>query len=620
MFSDPFFLHRLLRQSLSTLFGGCCAEFSAGRFSGPWVALLFFLGGFAPHPGLIAGEQIVELKSGGEVTGGLLGDSPATLRFHVTGKEETIPLDQIRSIQTREDEPPLREIGALRKVQFRTGETVWAELDSWVNDRVGLRMAGQKGTLELPAESIAALFQPRGMTTLLFEDFEKDANSGFDDQDHARSDAQSRSGKQSLLLKGDKQPVSHRLAEPFASGKVALSFREGKAAKAEQGWSLEFRFDTQLGERILRVRLNSGKPEYEFAAPLGPRFDLQPLRKTAGWHDFELHFDPLHTMLSIDGHMLAIGPGMKGVLKSWRIVPLKGVDQAELWIDDLQIARVMEQEPIRITPGKQDYLLTTHGDEIYGRVTTVNQTRATLTGAYGEATVPWGELRGIVRRESVAGFERIEGQLCRIQLRSPKRAPENILSTLIVAVQSATQEEITFTHPLLGRRSWPWRLVETVQPLYRGQRQWLRPGVTHLGDEIRGQFRRPEPQGHQWVTTVVFDEVPTGLISLVLDIAQMEPAGPKTPERRDFLQEIREGYLGTRVEINGESAALLNERINFSAAVSHPTRVRVSLPRELFKAGENTISIVQTPSVKDATDYDDCEISRLCLEIVEPGP
>ncbi len=259
------------------------------------------------------------------------------------------------------------------------------------------------------------------------------------------------------------------------------------------------------------------------------------------------------------------------------------------------------------------------GDEIFGSIVQVDATQVRMQGKFGVVDVPWSELRGLLRREAEPTFPPVSGAAARIQIRAASAIPQAPSEFLTVALESATADGVTWTHPLLGRQTWPWKRIQKIEPMFVGQYQLLFPGIRHLGDELRPQFRRSHPSGDPLSVDFSLDELPTATVYVSLSVAQLEPSGPQTPLGRPFLDELRAGHLGTYLSINGHSLGSLNERINFRTDVDKPDRLRIPIPIEALQVGKNRIEIRQRPSMRDATDFDDCEVSHIALEIELPA-
>lgn len=616
MIRNPFVFHRQYRLRLSTQFQGSCADLSAPSRWSEIVALILLLATAFAGEDATAAEQSARLKNGRVIRGELRGNTPDTLFFSSTTDAPPIPLSNIQSISNQRPISTVTARGALRRITLVSGESFSGEIVKWSTTSVEVRLAGLDQVCNIPTNTVAAIFQPQGTVNLLYEDFEEEPLQWPPTENLQRDQQHSRSGKFSLLISGAAPPLLYELPSPFSAGHVELSFHDYSSRDADSIWIVEFRFETQLGERVLRAEIGSSRETYALKAPLGPRFSRQQLRRTAGWHDLRVQFDSLDTMVLIDGAVLAAGPAMKGVLKSMRIYPQKkAAADAQLRIDDVRITRFVASQQTGLPARRQDVLIMATGDEIFGSIVHVDATQVRMQGKFGAVAVPWSELRGLLRREAEPTFPPVSGATARIQIRAASAIPHAPSEFLTVALESATADGVTWTHPLLGRQTWTWGRIQKIEPMFVGKYQLLFPGIRHLGDELRPKFHRPQPDGHLLEVTFDLHELPKLPVAVSLSVAQLEPAGPQTPPGRPFLDELRAGHLGTYLSINGRPLGSLNEQINFRTDVDKPDRLRIPVPIETLQVGKNVIEIRQRPSTRDVTDFDDCEVSHIALEI-----
>jgi hypothetical protein len=102
-------------------------------------------------------------------------------------------------------------------------------------------------------------------------------------------------------------------------------------------------------------------------------------------------------------------------------------------------------------------------------------------------------------------------------------------------------------------------------------------------------------------------------------VAELEPAGSETPPGSRYLSELRSGFLGTEVFLNGQALGRLNDHISQRSPVQAPRFLRLPIPAKLLKAGKNTWRIEQTSMRTNAAEFDDCEIGPIVLAIEETG-
>ncbi len=617
MIQDSLIFHRLHGLRLSTQFRHRCADFPAFPRRSQITAVLLAAMVLCAGDFCRANKQSARLKDGRRVLGELRGESPGKLQF-LQADSENIPLEHVASIANTQTASTTTARGAVRRIYLVSGESFSGEIIKWSAESVKLLPAGQTEVREIPTDALAAVFQPQGTVTLVYEDFENEPLQWPSASRSGRDSQRSRSGNASLLLTGDAPAVEYELPAPFASGEVKMSFHDDLPAAAKSEWSIEFHFETQLGVRKLQTKIGSDRETYAMEAPLGPRFSHQRLRRTPGWHDLRIRFDGLSTMVLIDDAVLAAGPEMKGVLKSMRITPQTPAADARLRIDDVRITQFVADNQEHPPARGQDMLLMATGDEIYGTIEEVDAAHVQMRGKFGRVSIAWGELRGIVCRQSAPVFPPVSGVMAKIEVRDLSTARNSPPEFLIAALESATPEAITCTHPLLGQLNWPWARIQEIEPRFAGDYRLLFPGIRHLGDEVREQFRRPRPDGQLLSVSFSLEELPETAVFITLRVAQLEAAGPQTPPGSPFLEDLRAGQLTTTLSINGHSLGTLNERINFRVDVDKPDRLRIPVPVEVLRVGDNTLEIRQRPgktSTSAIADFDDCEISRISLEI-----
>ncbi|MSR59884.1 MAG: hypothetical protein EXS05_19970 [Planctomycetaceae bacterium] len=84
-----------------------------------------------------------------------------------------------------------------------------------------------------------------------------------------------------------------------------------------------------------------------------------------------------------------------------------------------------------------------------------------------------------------------------------------------------------------------------------------------------------------------------------------------------YRKDLAAGHLRTELWINGRRLDDLNRHVALRAHPDNPQRLRIAVPNAFLKAGDNTLELRQRPDRNDPQQFDDCEISRLGLE-VEP--
>jgi len=168
-------------------------------------------------------------------------------------------------------------------------------------------------------------------------------------------------------------------------------------------------------------------------------------------------------------------------------------------------------------------------------------------------------------------------------------------------------------HPLLGRIALRTGDVARRFDDFLPTWQWLHPQAVHLGNNVQPEFVVPMPVGTSLGGTLTLSRQPSHA-AISLDAVGLEPCGPGTPSTQPFLTELQSGALRTELFINGEPVGDWNSRLTYRPRPGFPARLRLSIPRERLRQGENTWEIRQQPARYDATEFDDCELSRIVFE------
>jgi hypothetical protein len=137
---------------------------------------------------------------------------------------------------------------------------------------------------------------------------------------------------------------------------------------------------------------------------------------------------------------------------------------------------------------------------------------------------------------------------------------------------------------------------------------------------VKSQFLHKQPNGSAWQGSFRLESASVAKAFIHLEVAELEPAGKDTLPGSPHLAELRNGGLGTEVILNGTSLGRLNDRISRKALRESPQKIRLEIPAELLRKGENTWAIKQTPLRKNPQEFDDCEIGPVVLDIEQTLP
>jgi hypothetical protein len=269
-----------------------------------------------------------------------------------------------------------------------------------------------------------------------------------------------------------------------------------------------------------------------------------------------------------------------------------------------------------------DCVVLNSGDEIYGVVSeTAQAVRIVVSEVDGRSL--------LIDRKEVAAvcFEQPEttesrlvtGEFAQIDLVPDASCSIGGLEErfwIRSAIRQATDEGLVTHHPLLGKVTVGWKMIQRITPLFEGSYQLLDAGPRHLGNGYRESFRRVDPEGTELALKFQMKNEQLAMPTfLSADIAELIPSGDGTLKATPFLDEVCAGFLSTEVFLNGELVGLLNDLITIQSPATEPERVRMPLPARLMKAGENVIHIRQTSAIDAAASFDDFELRAIAIEV-----
>ena len=544
-----------------------------------------------------------------------------------------------------------RTYGPLRQMGLVGGDRISAEILRWGDDSVGLRLTSGQ-SVAVPKAAVETLLVPPGETELLAERFEGDDSlSGFIDE-AARSNVTldreyAASGDRSLKLSSESRPLTVACPNGLDAARVQLWFRAERSSQTTTGGRITFTFGESSDANSLVLELDGLRLAVVSRQGLTARWTTQAVELRCGWHCLTAVLAPQRVLCLVDENLLAAGSGIEAPLRSIRFAsrggaapvtrtleasgslvdaPLRSAARDGLWIDDLLISRLDENaSPLAMRPPPADDAVATHsGEEFFGRVTRVVPQGITLDGIVGEATVPWSRIttvgfrsadRPLTGPTASGPAAPLAGLVARIEFQPFVDRPLILADRATATIVAIDRDGLLVSHPWLGEFPLSWRDIRRIEPLFVGQDLVLDARRVHLGDSIRADFRRPLPDGTEWRSEFVLAAKPHCDVWLSLNVSELEPSGPDTPPGSPYLKELRAGRLLTEVIVNNQPVGDLNRHLRFRASSDRPERLRCPLQQDVLRAGANTIRLRQRPLTENGSDYDDCELSDLRLEL-----
>jgi hypothetical protein len=151
--------------------------------------------------------------------------------------------------------------------------------------------------------------------------------------------------------------------------------------------------------------------------------------------------------------------------------------------------------------------------------------------------------------------------------------------------------------------------------LSRGQRALFDHGPHHLGDREVLDLEPPYPESEP--VEVRFDWEPPkselGQPQLAIDVVQVEGVEGSLA----FSAQIQKGELTTQLFLNDRSLGDLNQHVHVKN--ESPLRVRVPIPPDCLKTGENVLRFEQKGAKDDPRRRDNLGILSIAIEHSQPA-
>jgi hypothetical protein len=284
------------------------------------------------------------------------------------------------------------------------------------------------------------------------------------------------------------------------------------------------------------------------------------------------------------------------------------------WADGLMLVRSAVAAADRVVPElhrpdgdpSQDEVWLLSGDQLFGDLLRLDPHRMLLRGGTRMQEWSWDEVRGIRLRRQSWPVRTTDGEHVRLWLRSPGVADE-----IEGVLGSLDHRRLGLHHALLGDLVIDRGRVQRLRWLFRGRRIEVDNGSHHLGP--RGALvagLHPERAEALSLTRTFWLEGPVRPANLLVWVARLK--GPED----GIARALQSGGLRTEVLVNGQRVEYLNRLVD--RAEPEPRALRVALPANLLRAGENVLELRQTPEQRTER-YESCGVIRLVVEVPMEG-
>lgn len=521
-------------------------------------------------------------------------------RLHFLSGKQELRLDQLHQVRFSSAESPPARAAALHCVTLRDGQHLTGELLGLDADSVRLAPAWSDRPLTVPRARVQSIAHIPGLATQVVEDFETEPKGWKLTGAPSVSAAERASGKKSLLLDRPGQTAEFVLATPIAAGRLGINFLD-PGPTAGVRWLVEADF----GDKTLEVTVAGPGERYAVNGLTGGTTADCP--RKPGWHRLTVDFAAASAAVLIDQHVLWDSPerGPSGPLRALRLkcVPINNGKADKVYFDDCGIARTLPALSQPDGDASQDEVWLLSGDQLFGAVPRAGRQVIELDGRPGKRTLPWSDVRGIYLRDAAAAPVSSTGEHVRLWLHSGNGSHLDRLDGVVKALDDKRLTLSTAGGEVVIDRN----RLRQLQGQHQGQLIEIDNGIHHLGREWQPSFTRPKPDGLSLRKTFILEAAPAAT-DLVVTVAHLPGPGdgPK------IAQTLAKGGGRTEVLVNGKVIDYLNRLVESSSA--EPRSVRVRVPRESLKAGENSVELRLTLD-RDTGRYADCLICGLTLAV-----
>jgi hypothetical protein len=503
-------------------------------------------------------------------------------RLHITAADRSdIPPDRVQHVRFGPASPAPFRAGVVHQVRLTGDQRLTGELLALDAAELRLRTPW-RDRLAVPRGTLVGVTCLPGQLVLLDEDFEEGLKAWKLAGSPQLTTKQHTSGEYALLLDAPGQSAAYALASGPEAGSVGVNFLVPEEVAGGR-WQMEAAFQGSGGAKTARVTLADGTAAYAVEAPT-PRDAGAEVARRPGWHRLAVEFGPASLVVTIDGAVLWYsrekGPG--GPLREVRLTCAadKGAVRGAVAFDEFTLTRAVEVLPRPADTSEQDEAWLTSGDQLFGRLTRLDRRGLELEGRFGKRAYSWAEARGAFPKRTAARPVTTDGAHVRLWLRPAAGSEPDELEGVLRALD---EWRLTLRHAALGDLEIDRARLLRLKPLFHGRRVELDNGARHLGD------RRGLAPGAEYTFRL---EARPEAARLALRLLPLDGR--------------------SELVVNGRVVEDLARYAGPKARTAVP--VRVPLPRDSLKAGENVVEV----RVRDEGGRrGSCVVSEVALELPE---
>jgi hypothetical protein len=540
------------------------------------------------------------LQDGRRATGILTLTDEGRLQFSPNDKAQPLPWSLIQHIEVAVASSPLDPLIGVRRVLLSNDQSLTGRFLGWGANGARLHPTGSEALL-IPPQAIECVRHPSSMIPV----FEDDFRGGLDAW-KVHGTPEPSPAKDGLKLSAD-QAVDYASASPLDSGTLGVEFAL-KEKTPDGRWRIELDFKDETPTRtvqvIVSVKDREGRVRTNLGGPEGSSLACKP-----GRHRTVIEFGPNRGMITLDDAVLWKDGrrGFGGTLRSVRLAGVeadaKNASGTTVLFEGLSLARKIAEPRRPAAVPDQDEVWLPSGDQLYGRLVSVNGRSLVLEAGERRLKLAWSEVLGFCPRVATPPPRTLHGEWVRVWLTT---GTPGVVDELEGVVAKLDDKRLLLQHPALGELSFDRTRLRRLRRLFFGERIELDNGPHHLGDKDRvlASVVPARAEGVSLSRIFNLDAVPK---AARLTVTAVELKGPGD----GIAKALERGELRTEVWINKERVDYLNRLVQRASA--RPQRLSLDLPAKLLRKGDNVVELRQTPD-PDTGRHENCGLSRLAIE------
>lgn len=570
-------------------------------------------------------ERLERPGGAGQAAGRLVAEAGPDFRFRPDGGGPSLVLNPGDAI--RFEGPSAKAPGSAAPtfgVDLGLGQRISGRLAGV--DAATIRLVDGPGgrPLAVPRSAALALFQRSGEAQVL--------RDGFEAIDPARwlrgglpelAREPHLEGSNSLQLPAGGASLTGKLAESVAAGRLDVAFYDDGQLADGQSWFVDLTFRTLTGPASLRAVLGWAEESLAVqSTPGGPALAVQRLARKVGWRRLVVGFGPDRTELAVDGDELARGQGPGGPLVEIRLATTaegtaEAPDGLAAHLDDLRLARLADMpDDLEVDPSQDEARLVI-GDQLFGRLANADPDGLVFQVEGRDTPLAWSEVAAVAFERRPEQARPVSGLLARVEWLPGNGSDPRDVDAVEGAIAALDDATLTLATPSAGDLAIPRDRLVRLSVLGRGRRIVIDPTPHHLGDNVSAKPPRldpPRPEGGVLERSFKLEATLVGPAELVLDVVQVIGLTGNP----DFSKDVRDGFLRTKVLINGREFDFLNRPI--ADRNETPARIRLPIPAGLLVAGANRLRFEQVGIATDPNNLDELGVLGIALEFPDARP